>query len=141
MLNKVLLIGNVGKDPQVTSMKDGKRVASFSLATSKRSTDHNGEKKNRTEWHRVAIWSKGLVDVVDKYVRKGSKVWIEGELATRKWTDQSGTDRYVTEVVLFEFSGKLVLLDKASGGGVPAAESENAYGSSNDFEPDDDIPF
>jgi single-strand DNA-binding protein len=116
MLNRVMLIGHVGQDPEIRSTQQGAQVATISLATSDRWTDSSSdEKKERTEWHRVVVWPEGLVELVSKYVRKGSKLYVEGALRTRKWTDQQGNDRYSTEVVLSPFNSQIRLLDKADG--------------------------
>ena len=116
-VNKVILVGNLGKDPEVRSMQSGDRVASFPVATSERWKDKaSGERKEKTEWHKVAIFDERLVDIAEKYLRKGSKVYLEGQLQTRKWTDQSGQERYTTEVVLQRFRGDLTLLDSKSDG-------------------------
>lgn len=154
-LNKVMLIGNLGADPEIRSFQNGGRVANLRLATSENWKDKNtGERRERTEWHTVAIFSEGLVNVVENYLKKGSKVFIEGKLQTRKWQDQSGNDRYSTEVVLQGFDGTLTMLD--GGGGDPRGErkkpyesgqgSSNADGGSGDTsgnydDLDDDIPF
>ncbi|HLJ18635.1 MAG TPA: single-stranded DNA-binding protein [Stellaceae bacterium] len=117
-VNKVILVGNVGRDPEIRSTQDGTRVANLSLATSENWRDKNtGERKERTEWHRVVIFNERLVDVVDKYVKKGAKLYIEGALQTRKWTDNTGTEKYSTEVVLQRFRGELTMLDSRGGGG------------------------
>ncbi len=118
-LNKVMLIGNLGADPEVRSFQNGGRVANLRIATSETWKDRNtGERQERTEWHNVAIFSEGLVNVVENYLRKGSKVFIEGKLQTRKWQDQSGQDRYTTEVVLRGYDGTLTMLDgRGEGGG------------------------
>jgi single-strand DNA-binding protein len=117
-VNKVILVGNIGRDPEIRTTQDGLRVANMSLATSESWRDKNtGERKERTEWHRVVIFNERLVDVVEKYVRKGSKLYIEGALQTRKWTDNAGQERYTTEVVLQRFRGELTMLDGARGGG------------------------
>lgn len=116
-LNKVILIGNVGKDPEVRSTQDGREIASFSLATSDSWKDRNsGERKERTEWHRVVVFSPGLVSVVKNYVKKGSKLYIEGALQTRKWTDQSGQEKFSTEVILQNYNATMVMLDNRGGG-------------------------
>jgi len=115
-VNKVILVGNVGKDPEIRATQSGTRIANISLATSESWKDKNsGERKEKTEWHRVSIFNDALVGVVEKYIRKGSKVYIEGQLQTRKWTDQSGAERYSTEVVLQGFGGSRVMLDGKSG--------------------------
>jgi single-strand DNA-binding protein len=164
-LNKVMLIGNLGADPEVRSFQNGGKVCNLRIATSENWKDRNtGERQERTEWHTVAIFSEGLINVCEQYLRKGSKVYIEGQLQTRKWQDQSGNDRYSTEVVLRGFNGTLTMLDgpgggsggggggqrsggggsggwnqgggndRPSGGGAPA-------GGSNYDDLDDDIPF
>lgn len=116
-LNKVMLIGNLGQDPEVRSFQNGGKVCNLRIATSETWKDRNsGERQERTEWHTVAIFSEGLVNVAERYLRKGSKVFIEGKLQTRKWQDQSGNDRYSTEVVLRGFDGTLTMLDGAGGG-------------------------
>ncbi|MCP9221196.1 single-stranded DNA-binding protein [Erythrobacter sp. LQ02-29] len=118
-LNKVMLIGNLGQDPEVRSFQNGGRVCNLRIATSENWKDKNtGERKEQTEWHSVAIFSDGLIHVCENYLRKGSKVFIEGKLQTRKWQDQSGNDRYSTEVVLRGFDGTLTMLDgRGEGGG------------------------
>lgn len=120
-VNKVILIGNLGRDPEVRSFQNGGKVCNLRIATSETWKDRNtGERKERTEWHSIAIFQEGLVRIAEQYLRKGSKVYIEGQLQTRKWQDQSGQDRYSTEVVLQGFGGTLTMLDGrdgASGGG------------------------
>lgn len=117
-VNKVILIGNLGADPEVRSFQNGGKVCNLSIATSERWKDRNtGEQREKTEWHRVAIFQEGLVGVAERYLRKGSKVYIEGQLETRKWQDQSGQDRYTTEVVLRPYRGELTMLDGRSDGG------------------------
>ena len=116
-LNKVMLIGNLGADPEIRSFQNGGKVANLRIATSETWKDRNtGERQERTEWHTVAIFSEGLVNVVERFLKKGSKVYIEGKLQTRKWQDQNGQDRYSTEVVLRGFDGTLTMLDGAQGG-------------------------
>ena len=111
-LNKVTLIGNLGKDPEIRSFQNGGRAAHFSIATSENWKDKDtGEKKERTEWHQVSIMTEGLIKVAEKYLKKGSKVYIEGKLETRKWTDKDNHERYTTEVVLRPYSGELIMLD------------------------------
>ncbi len=138
-LNKVTLIGNLGRDPEIRFMPDGSRVASFSLATSDTWKDKTtGERKDRTEWHRIVVFNEKLAEVVEKYIRKGSKLYIEGQLQTRKWTDQTGIDKYTTEVVLGKFRGDLVILDPK--------KIEGEFEDKNDEIPsdiplNDDIPF
>ena len=149
-VNKVILIGNLGRDPEIRSMQNGGRVANLSLATSENWKDKNtGERREKTEWHRVVIFDDRLIDVVEKYVTKGSKLYIEGQLQTRKWTDKDGQDKYSTEVVLQRFRGELTMLDSkgSSGGGgggdYGGGDGGGAGGGSQpppaDF--DDDIPF
>src|SRR5919201_5755401 len=135
-VNKVILVGNLGRDPEIRSFQNGGRVANLSVATSETWRDkQSGERKEKTEWHRVAIFNERLVEVAEKYLRKGSKVYIEGQLQTRKWTDQSGQERYTTEVVLQRFRGELTMLDGRGGGeGAPAGggyggEPESGYSS------------
>ena len=148
-LNKVLLIGRLGADPEIKQMVNGKKVARFSLATSQSWKDKNsGEKKEKTEWHRIVIFSEGLVNVVQQYLKKGAQIYIEGQLSTRKWQDeQSGKDRYSTEVVLQGFNSSLTML----GGKVSSSESEKISENTSSFpkennsdsvnELDDEIPF
>lgn len=160
-LNRVTLIGNVGADPEIRQTQQGVSIANFSIATSETWKDREtGEKKERTEWHRVVVFDRqedaGLAGIVEKYVRKGSKILVEGQMKTRKWQDQSGQDRYSTEVVLQGFDAKLLLLDKKEGGSrPPAPNSEDDYGSTStrstpperpqagggEFGGNDDIPF
>ncbi|WP_294222437.1 single-stranded DNA-binding protein [uncultured Shimia sp.] len=117
-VNKVIIIGNLGRDPEVRSFQNGGKVCNLRIATSETWKDRNtGERKERTEWHSVAIFQEGLVRIAEQYLRKGSKVYVEGKLQTRKWQDQSGQDRYSTEVVLQGFDGVLTMLDGRSGGG------------------------
>ncbi|MBR9864586.1 MAG: single-stranded DNA-binding protein [Rhodobacteraceae bacterium] len=117
-LNKVMLIGNLGRDPEVRSFPNGGKVCNLRIATSERWRDKNtGENRERTEWHQVSIFSEGLIRVCEQYLRKGSKVFVEGQLQTRKWQDQSGNDRYSTEVVLQGFNGTLTMLDGRDGAG------------------------
>jgi single-strand DNA-binding protein len=117
-VNKVILVGNLGRDPEIRNTQDGTKVANLSLATSENWRDKNtGERKERTEWHRVVVFNERLVDVIEKYVKKGSKLYIEGALQTRKWTDNTGAEKYTTEVVLQRFRGELTMLDGARGGG------------------------
>ena len=117
-LNKVMLIGNLGQDPEVRSFQNGGKVCNLRIATSETWKDRNtGERQERTEWHTVAIFSEGLVNVCERYLKKGSKVFIEGKLQTRKWQDQSGNDRFSTEVVLRGFDGTLTMLDGPGGSG------------------------
>jgi single-strand DNA-binding protein len=117
-VNKVILVGNLGKDPESRTFANGGKVVSFSVATSENWKDRNsGERKEKTEWHNVSIFSEGLARVAEQYLKKGSKVYLEGQLETRKWQDQSGNDRYSTDVVLRQFNSAMVLLDSREGGG------------------------
>src|SRR5258708_3612058 len=117
-VNKVILVGNLGRDPEIRNTQDGTKVANLSLATSESWRDKStGERKERTEWHRVVVFNERLVDVIEKYVKKGSKLYIEGALQTRKWTDNAGAEKYTTEVVLQRFRGDLTMLDGGRGGG------------------------
>jgi len=128
-VNKVILIGNLGKDPEIRTTGDGTKVASFTLATSENWKDRtSGERKERTEWHRIVIFNDRLVDVVERFVKKGSKLYIEGALQTRKWTDNTGQERYTTEVVLQKFRGELTMLDGRQGGGGEGLSDEGGYG-------------
>ena len=129
-VNKVILVGNLGRDPEIRSFQNGGRVANLSVATSENWRDKaTGERKERTEWHRVAIFNDRLVEVVEKYLKKGAKVYIEGQLETRKWTDQSGQEKYTTEVVLRQFRGELTMLDGRGGAGGSAGPDDDMGGS------------
>jgi single-strand DNA-binding protein len=117
-VNKVILVGNLGADPEIKRTQDGRPIANLRIATSESWRDKNtGERKEKTEWHRVVIFSEGLCRIAEQYLKKGAKVYIEGQLQTRKWTDQSGAERYSTEVVLQGFNATLTMLDGRSGGG------------------------
>lgn len=160
-VNKVILVGNLGKDPEVRAFQNGGRVANFSIATSENWKDKiTGERKEKTEWHNISIQNEKLVEIAEKYLRKGSKVYVEGQLETRKWTDKEGRDRYTTEVVLRAFRGELTMLDSknsGSGGGSDFANDESspsvgmasssgsgrrvASGGGGAAELDDEIPF
>lgn len=149
-VNKVILVGNLGADPEIRSLNSGAQIANLRLATSEQWRDKaTGEKRERTEWHRVVIFNENLSKVAEKYLRKGSKVYIEGQIQTRKWTDKEGQDRYTTEIVLQRFRGELQMLDgRASGGAVSDQGSDGALNepkpsepSGNDFDLDDEIPF
>lgn len=158
-VNKVILIGNLGKDPEIRAMQDGREIANITIATSESWKDKNtGERKDRTEWHRVAIFNPGLVTIAKNYLKKGAKVYLEGALQTRKWQDQSGADRYTTEIVLQGYNGSLTMLDNRGGaandGGYNAPSNDqlnDPFASSNRSsaaaapamaeEIDDDIPF
>lgn len=155
-VNKVILVGNLGADPDVRSLPSGGKVVNLSIATSENWRDKNtGERREKTEWHRVVIFGEGLARIAEQYLRKGSKVYLEGQLQTRKWQDQSGADKYTTEVVLQGFNSTLTMLDGRSGGeeggGFSAApqqqggeQSQRPAASAPAFESggsDDDIPF
>jgi single-strand DNA-binding protein len=130
-VNKVILIGNVGKDPEIRRTQDGRPIANLSIATSESWRDKNsGEKKERTEWHRVVVFSEPLCKVIEQYVKKGAKLYIEGQLQTRKWQNKEGQDQYSTEVVLQGFSGTLTMLDGRSGGGGGAGAGMSDDGGS-----------
>jgi single-strand DNA-binding protein len=160
-VNKVILVGNLGRDPEIRSTQDGLRIANLNLATSESWRDRNsGERKERTEWHRVVIFNENLVGIAEKYLRKGSKIYVEGALQTRKWTDNAGVEKYSTEVVLQRFRGELTMLDGARGGagggtadpgydegdagsygGTPRAAAAPARGRGPSNDLDDEIPF
>ncbi|MBV1866813.1 MAG: single-stranded DNA-binding protein [Marinosulfonomonas sp.] len=159
-VNKVILVGNLGADPEVRTFQNGGKVCNLRIATSENWKDKNtGERREKTEWHTVAVFSEGLVRVCEQYLKKGSKIYIEGQLQTRKWQDQSGNDRYSTEVVLQGFNGTLVMLDGRSGGGQGGggqgggggymADQSGGYGGGQSSSPannapsnmDDEIPF
>lgn len=150
-VNKVILVGHLGKDPEVRALQNGNRVCNFSVATSESWKDKaTGERKEKTEWHRVTIWNDGLVGIAEKYLRKGSKVYVEGQLETRKWQDQSGQDKFTTEVVLKAFRGELHLLDSRAGTGseesprTQMGQSQTGATSAptnSNYELDDEIPF
>ena len=136
-VNKVILIGNLGRDPEVRTFQNGGKVCNLRIATSETWKDKNtGERREKTEWHSVAIFQEGLVRVAEQYLRKGSKVYIEGQLQTRKWQDQSGADRYSTEVVLQGFGGTLVMLDGRSEGGGGSGYGGGSSGGGYDSGPD-----
>ena len=135
-VNKVILVGNLGADPEVRTMNNGGKLVNLSLATSENWKDRDGNPQSRTEWHRVVIFNERLADVAESYLRKGSKIYLEGQLQTRKWQDQSGADRYTTEVVVPRFAGTLTMLDSRQGGGgtqgsPPVSAYENQYGDAN----------
>jgi len=168
-VNKVILVGNLGKDPEARSMNSGGEVVSFTLATSETWNDRDGNRQEKTEWHNVVIFNENLGRVAKNYLRKGQKAYIEGQLQTRKWTDQNGNDRYTTEIVLQRFRGELVLLSgreggsggnmgggnggQFAGGGSSGALAGGAAGGSSNFgggvsqpspfdsDLDDDVPF
>jgi single-strand DNA-binding protein len=150
-VNKATLIGHLGADPTVRTMNNGDKAVSFSLATGEKWTDkRTGERREKTEWHNIVIWNQGIAGVAEQYLRKGSKVYLEGQLQTRKWQDRDGKDRYTTEIVLQAYRGELVLLDGASGSGsarAQAAEGDSATRTRDsqtetaNTHLDDDIPF
>lgn len=129
-VNKVILVGNLGRDPEVRTMQDGNKVVNLAVATSETWRDRSsGERRERTEWHRVVIFNENLAKVAEQYLRKGSKVYVEGQLQTRKWTDQQGQERYSTEVVLQRFRGELTMLDGRGEGGGGSEGGYDDYGS------------
>ena len=133
-VNKVIILGNLGADPEIRTFGNGGKVANLRIATSERWRDKNsGENREKTEWHTVAIFSEGLVRVVEQYLKKGSSVYIEGKLQTRKWQDQSGNDRYSTEIVLQGFDSKLVMLGGSQGGGGGGGNYGNQGGGGGDY--------
>lgn len=160
-VNKVILVGNVGQDPEIRTFQSGDKVANFSLATSENWNDKaSGERKERTEWHRISVYNQGLIRVIENYVKKGSKLYIEGQLETRKWTDQQGQERYTTEISLRPFRGELTMLDGrggASGGQQGGGFGDGGYSAPSNFDAppqaaaagggasfdnmDDEIPF
>ena len=161
-VNKVILVGNLGKDPEIRRTQDGRPIANLSVATSETWRDKaTGERKEKTEWHRVVIFNEGLCKVAEQYLKKGAKIYVEGALQTRKWTDQSGVEKYSTEVVLQGFNSTLTMLDGRSGGGggsfgeeqggdfgssgpvssAPRRPVAAGGGGSRNSDMDDDIPF
>ena len=146
-VNKVIIVGNLGRDPEVRTFQNGGKVCNLRIATSETWKDkQSGERKERTEWHSVAIMSEALVGIAEKYLRKGSKVYIEGQLETRKWQDKSGNDRYSTEVTLRPYRGELTLLDGRSGdqgggGNVDGQSGGSGYENPSASDMDDEIPF
>jgi single-strand DNA-binding protein len=159
-VNKVILVGNLGDDPESRSMSSGGEVVNLRVATSENWKDRDGNRQERTEWHRVVIFNENLGRVAKQYLKKGSKVYLEGQLQTRKWTDNSGQDKYSTEVVLQRFRGELVLLDSRGGGGGGGGDYGDSYGGGGassggsggsrpqsrpapafDSDLDDDVPF
>ena len=134
-VNKVILVGNLGRDPEIRSTQDGMRIANLNLATSENWRDRaSGERKERTEWHRVVIFNERLAEIAEKYLKKGAKIYVEGQLQTRKWTDQQGQERYSTEVVLTRFKGELTMLDGAggrSGGTAEAGYDDGSFGAAS----------
>jgi single-strand DNA-binding protein len=140
-VNKVILVGSLGRDPEIRSTQDGKRLANLNVATSETWKDKGtGERKERTEWHRVVVFNDGLAGIAERYLKKGSKVYLEGQLQTRKWTDQQGAEKYSTEVVLQGFGGVLVLLGDPQGNRSEADDVAKAAPSGG-HTLDDEIPF
>ena len=153
-VNKVILLGNLGRDPEIRSMQSGKKMASFSIATSKRWKDRNTqEQKENTSWHNIVVFNEGLVDVIEKYIKKGSKIYVEGELSTRKYQDKDGNDKYTTEVVLQGYNSTLTMLDSRNSGSASIEEAPNSSSLDSKLEDtldsqvsdsqdlDNDIPF
>lgn len=143
-VNKVILVGNLGKDPEIRATQAGKEIANLTIATSEHWKDKNtGEKREKTEWHRVVVFNENLVNVCKKYLNKGSKIYLEGQLQTRKWTDQSGVEKYSTEIVLQNFGGTIVMLDSKRQETAPAAEQSYAPAAAPrpSADLDDEIPF
>ena len=152
-VNKVILVGNLGADPEIRRTQDGRPIANMSIATSESWRDRNtGERREKTEWHRVVVFNEGLCKVIEQYVKKGSKVYLEGQLQTRKWQDNEGKDRYTTEVVLQGFNSNLTMLDgrgEQGGGGSggdfgqsgPSGGQGGGFGGPSDGGIDDEIPF
>ena len=145
-LNKVLLIGRLGADPEIKQMVNGKNVARLSLATSQSWKDKNtGEKKEKTEWHRIVVFNEGLVNVVQQYLKKGAQVYVEGQLSTRKWKDeQSGQDKYSTEILIQGYNSSLTMLGGANQNNIGSQDNKQSFDDSsapNQSDLDDDIPF
>lgn len=153
-INKVILVGNVGQDPEIRSTQDGREIASFSLATTESWKDKNsGDRKDKTEWHRIVVFSQGLVGIIKSYVKKGSKLYLEGSLATRKWTDNQGVEKYTTEITLQNYNSTLQILDSRDRSNGASESYPSESGSANNSstkksssnvvieESDDEIPF
>jgi single-strand DNA-binding protein len=148
-VNKVILVGNLGADPEIRSLNSGDRVANLRVATSETWRDKSsGERKEKTEWHRVVIFNKNLAEIAEKYLRKGAKVYVEGSLQTRKWTDKDGQEKYSTEIVLQNFRGELTMLDSKGEGGGSGGRGSYGGGGASDApasfdrsDMDDEIPF
>lgn len=133
-VNKVIIVGNLGKDPEIRRTQDGRAIANLNIATSETWRDkQTGERREKTEWHRVVCFNENLTKVMEQYLHKGDKVYIEGKLQTRKWTDQQGVERYVTEVMMQAFDGKLVMLATKGGGGASGSSPDNDGGGADDF--------
>lgn len=141
-VNKVILIGNLGKDPEIRSTQDGRDIANLTIATSETWKDKSsGDRKEKTEWHRVVIFNEGLVSIAKNYLKKGAKIYIEGALQTRKWTDKEGQEKYSTEVVLQGFGSTLTMLDSRSGGSDSESTQSTSATTTKDNLMDDEIPF
>ena len=155
-VNKVILVGNLGKDPEVRTAQNGSKIVSFTLATSESWNDKgSGERREKTEWHRVVVFNERIADVAERFLKKGRKVYVEGSLQTRKWTDQSGQEKYTTEIVIDRFRGELTLLDSGDRDGEgqtntrsarPAGSARTGQGQSGGWDPtgsdlDDEVPF
>ncbi len=151
-MNKVILVGNLGRDPEIRHTNSGQKIANLSVATSDTWKDKSGERQERTEWHRVVVFNNNLADFAERYLHKGSKVYVEGALQTRKYTDQSGQDRFTTEIVLGAFRGELIILDSRSEGAMASNGGGNDVASSSGWDAtplsgsnadsfDDEIPF
>ena len=151
-VNKVILLGNLGRDPEIRTMQSGKKMASFSIATSKRWKDKNTqEQKENTSWHNIVVFNEGLVDVIEKYVKKGSKIYVEGELATRKYQDKDGNDRYTTEVILQGYNSNLTMLGSGNASSIQQNDNSSNFedqntdslenNSTDSSNNDEDIPF
>ena len=153
-VNKVIIIGNLGRDPEIRTFQNGGKVCNLAIATSESWKDkQSGERKERTEWHRISIFNEGLVRIAEQYLKKGSKVYIEGQLETRKWTDQQGVEKYTTEIALRPFRGELTMLDSPGGGQSSGGNQGGGYdqssgggggyggGNTSPIDDSDDIPF
>ena len=154
-VNKVILVGNLGRDPEIRTLNNGERVANLSLATSETWRDRqSGERKEKTEWHRIVVFNENIVKVAENYLKKGSTIYVEGSLQTRKWTDQQGVEKYSTEIVLQKFRGELTMLGGRDAGGAGGGRSDDDYssgfstggankpsGPSESYDMNDDIPF
>lgn len=141
-VNKVILLGNLGRDPEVRQTQDGTKIVHLAIATSERWRDRqSGELREKTEWHRVVIFNDRLGEVAEKYLSKGRQVYVEGQLQTRKWTDQSGQERYTTEIVLQRFRGELALIGGRGDGHDGGSSDDGSYSRRNDDPGEDDIPF
>lgn len=144
-INKVILVGNVGKDPEIRSTQDGREIASFTIATSETWKDKiTGEKKDKTEWHRITVFSEGLVKLVKNYIKKGSKLYVEGALQTRKWIDNAGVEKYSTDIVLQGFNGTITMLDSKTNNSENFSKDSSPFSNNTESyvsDIDDEIPF